>query len=284
MVRYSQGLHRDGPCLIPQGSGDSIEHPGRGFGDSRLYPLEVLGDDRDVPGIEREPRARRRDAVKPLRDRTGIGVPDRVEPGCDVTQVLAPSGAILHRNDHERDVRRMSHRRVDIHHRDRGGLRTQERAVEEELDADVRACKRTAARHSGRGEIAVELVLEVEEPALPVEDRVRVVVEPNPEPERTVGGFEPEPGHCREIGKRGSEQERRAGHAVNGHADRDVTDEVHNGRLHGRDDGGQRGTDLLAHHCIGERVERSGFGVEDHELGLVAQRDLRQRGRRIHTE
>ena len=211
-------------------------------------------------GPEREARSRRGDAVQALGDGAGVAVEERVEPCGDAAEVLGPAVArSASVDDVERDIRRRRHRPVDVH--DGGGdvLGAQQLAVEQELDADVRARERAAARHSGGGEVVEQVVLEIEEPALAVEDRIGVVVElhagthgPTRGPFGADRGAatEPETRHRREVRERGAEQELGVGARAVDRRRRSRCARRSSRRGsdgHCRDDGGQHGAELLAH-------------------------------------
>ena len=197
-------------------------------------------------------------------------------------------------DDVERDRRRCRHRPVDVDDGGGGLVGAQQLAVEQELDAHVRARERAAARHARGGEVVEQVVLEIEEPTLAMEDRVGVVVElhagaraATPRVRSSSRAIEAQARHRREVGERGAEQELGVGaRAVDGDADRDVPDEVHDAARVGsrRDDGGQRDAELLAHDRVGRVVERRRLRVEDREPRAVAQRDLGERGGGIHAE
>jgi hypothetical protein len=179
----------------------------RGGGDARLHRRELIGDNRDVVGGEREPRAACGDAVQALGHRRRVtvrtGIDARRYPG----EVCPPPRAFewgRSFNDPRVGVGNGDENIIDGAGRDR---LTHQFTIEQQLHADVRARERAAAGDTGIDEIALYVSFEVDEPRVPVEHRVGSVVQLDAVSERSVGGREVQTGHRREIGQCSTEEE-----------------------------------------------------------------------------
>ena len=209
----------------------------------------------------------RGDAAQQARDRLGVRVEVRIECGGDPREVICPVRPfVLSGRVEDRSLGRGN---LLVHTFDRGGkLRVPEqRAIEEQLGADVGAETGPAVRETDAGEGAPKLVLEVEEAMVGVEDVVSGVVEGDPAAEGPAGRIQADPSHRREVGEGGAGEEQVVvGRAPCTCADRDVRDEVQDRRLSGRAQPREIATPLR------QRVER---GVDVGGVGPEQRREHR---------